>query len=109
MVSALEKWDSHIEAGTRRITERANSVEKGGGGGDNGGMGTDVALLKYRADQSDQRMERMEGKLDTILERVSGMPTINGMWGMVATVLGICVASVGTVIAILTWLQGFHH
>lgn len=106
---ASEKWDYRIEEGGRRLAERSNSVEYGGGGGDNGGMETDISLLKYRADAADQRMERIEGKLDTLIARTAAMPTINGMWGMIATVLGLCIASVGIIIAVLTWLQGFHH
>lgn len=85
------------------------SLEQNGGDGYNSGMDTRLAVLEYRANAADQRMERMESKLDTLLDRTAKMPTISGMWGMIATVIGVCAASLGVVIAILTWLQGFHH
>lgn len=89
-------------------TDRMEEPTYGGGDGGGSNMVSRITLLEYRAEAADQRMARMEDKLDRVLETVSKMPTINGLWGMIATVLGICIASVGTVIAILTWLQGFH-
>jgi len=89
--------------------ETHKPIEYGSGGGDNGGMDPEVAVLKHRADASDQRMARIEDKLDVLIDRTSKMATVNGLWGMVATVVGLCAASVGVIVAILTWLQGFHH
>lgn len=79
------------------------------GGGDNGGMEPRIAVLEHRAEAADQRMARMEDKLDRLIEATSKLPSTNAMWTMVASVIGICAASVGVIVAILTWLQGFHH
>ncbi len=80
-----------------------------GGGGDNGGMDPRIAVLEHRAEAADQRMARIEDKLDRLIEATTKLPSTNAMWTMVASVIGICAASVGVIVAILTWLQGFHH
>ncbi|GFE94748.1 hypothetical protein DmAi_28070 [Acetobacter persici] len=68
-----------------------------------------IGTLRYRAEAANQRMARMEDKLDRLIEATSKLPSTNAMWTMVASVIGICAASVGVIVAILTWLQGFHH
>lgn len=102
--------DSAIQKGPENWFKKPDKkVGNGSGDGYGSDMDTRLAILEHRADAADRRMERMEGKLDTLLDRTAKMPTISGMWGMIATVIGVCAASLGVVIAILTWLQGFHH
>ena len=40
----------------------------------------DLAVLKYRAEQSDKRMERIEAKLDTLIVSTARLPTQAGLW-----------------------------
>lgn len=98
------------QATLRAVTEKnASSFHPGSGGGNSGGMDPRIAVLEHRAEAADQRMARMEDKLDRLIEATSKLPSTNAMWTMVASVIGICAASVGVIVAILTWLQGFHH
>jgi hypothetical protein len=78
-----------------------------GGPGDNfGGMETRVAKLEARADTNDQRLERIEGKLDRIIERLGAMPTTAGLWGMVATVIATGLAIAGLTFMIASYAAG---
>ncbi|MDN7351800.1 hypothetical protein [Acetobacter senegalensis] len=86
-----------------------DSIKNDGSGGGGADMEPRIAVLEYRAESADQRMARMEDKLDRLIEATSKLPSTNAMWTMVASVIGICAASVGVIVAVLTWLQGFHH
>lgn len=72
-------------------------------------MAERIAILEHQAKTAESRMERIEDKLDRAIEMLGRTATTNGLWTMVATVVGLCAASVGVIVAILTWLQGFHH
>lgn len=91
------------------IMERQKIIENGGGPPNNGDMDARIAVLEHQAKSAEERMGRIEDKLDRLLETTSKLPTTNGLWGMVATVIGVCAASLSVIVAILTWLQGFHH
>lgn len=54
-----------------------------------------IAKLEARADITDQRMARIEDKLDRVLEKLSDLPSKGGLWGMVATVIGVGLAISG--------------
>mgnify|MGYP003363219701 CR=1 FL=1 len=105
----------YIEEVRGSVTELKNlrpshkTLGRTGGGGDNDGMDPRIAVLEHRAEAADQRMARIEDKLDRLIEATTKLPSTNAMWTMVASVIGICAASVGVIVAILTWLQGFHH
>ncbi|MBU8545510.1 MULTISPECIES: hypothetical protein [Roseomonadaceae] len=84
----------------------------GSGDGHPPGMDTELALLKQRADQADQRMARMEGTLDRmddrlvrITEVLGSVATRNTVWAALGTGAAIAFAVVGVFIAILTYLQ----
>ena len=51
-----------------------------------------IGDLNARAHATEKRLDSIENKLDTLLERSAKQPTIAGMWGMIATVIGIAVA-----------------
>jgi hypothetical protein len=61
-----------------------------------------------RADAADARMIRVESLLTDIRVDLAKKPTVGGLWGMVATTLGIAIAMIGVFIGILTYLQAFH-
>lgn len=77
----------------------------GGGDGTSGGMER-IARLEARADMTDQRLTRIEDKLDKVLDRVGSLPTANGLWGMVATVIGVGLAIAGLTFAVATYAAG---
>jgi hypothetical protein len=64
-----------------------------------------VVRIEEWAKLADARMGRIEDKLDRMNERLSSMPTVNGLWGMVATVLGVALTVVAIVAAILACRQ----
>jgi hypothetical protein len=75
-------------------------------------MDTEVALLKQRADQTDQRLERMEGKLDQIVASLRDVATKEDVkeakraaWQALGVGAGIAFAVVAAFIAVLTYLQ----
>lgn len=76
-----------------------------GGDGTYGDMER-VAKLEARADMTDQRLGRIEDKLDRLLERTGSLPTTNGLWGMVATVIGVGLAISGLTFVIAEWVKG---
>lgn len=63
-----------------------------------------IAKLEAQAGTTDQRLGRIEDKLDRVLERISALPTQTGLWGMIATVIGVSLAMVGCVIAVIALL-----
>ncbi|QYU68445.1 hypothetical protein J4558_27215 [Leptolyngbya sp. 15MV] len=52
-----------------------SALDGGSGDGQPPGMDTELALLKQRADQTDKRLERIEGKLDRITDILGGVAT----------------------------------
>lgn len=76
---------------------------KGDGGGNTFNPMERIAKLEVRADYAEQRLIRIEDKLDRVLEKLGSMPTTNGLWGMIATVIGV-----GISIAGLTFMIAQH-
>lgn len=66
---------SHWESARAANDATPAAVAIGGGDGQPSDMQTEIALLKQRADQADQRMERMDGKLDQIMEGLRQVST----------------------------------
>jgi hypothetical protein len=98
----------------RQEADSAGSAHLAYGGSDGHppSMETEIALLKQRADQSDQRMARIEDKLDRIVdkldgfgERLAGVATKATVWTALGTGAGIAVAIVALFVGILTYLQ----
>jgi hypothetical protein len=70
-----------------------------GGNGHPPGVDSDVAVLKYRADQADARMARVEDKLDRIGEAINGLRTEIARVPTRAEQRGQTVAVISTVVA----------
>jgi hypothetical protein len=75
-------------------------------------METEVALLKQRADQADQRMGRVEDKLDRIAETLTHLATKddvkraeNAAWNALGVGAGIAFAVIAIFVGILAYLQ----
>jgi anti-sigma factor RsiW len=58
----------------------------------------DKTLDEIKAEQRDQRQI-----LGDIRDRLARMPTVNGLWGMIATVLAIGIAIAGLTFAVAQW------
>jgi TolA-binding protein len=87
-------------------------LERGGGDGQPPGMETEIALLKLRVDQTDQRLERMEGKIDRLTDAVqsigiqlSGAATKTTVWAALGTGAAIAFAVIAIFVAVLAYLQ----
>ena len=76
-----------------------------GGGPHPPDMDGRVVRIEEWAKLAGARMGRIEDKLDRMNERLSSMPTVNGLWGMVATVLGVALTVVAIVAAIFAYRQ----
>lgn len=66
--------------------------------GDGGGTFIDmerIARLEAQMESVDKRLDKIDDKLDRLLERTGSMPTTNGIWGMIATVIGVGLAISG--------------
>lgn len=81
------------------------AVATGGGDGHSPGMEARITRLEILAEQAEKRSDRTDTKLDTIIDRLAHMPTVAGLWGMVATVIGVAVGMLAAFIAILAYLQ----
>ncbi len=75
-------------------------------------MDTELALLKQRADQADQRLGRMEGKLDQIGETLRSLATKEDVkraesaaWNALGVGGGVALALVALLVGVLTYLQ----
>lgn len=79
-------------------------LHSGGGGGTSDNMETRVKALEVRADMVDQRLSRIETKLDTVIEKVAGMEgeirRLPGYPGLI-TVAGVLVALVAAIVRFL--------
>jgi hypothetical protein len=89
-----------------RLMEKKKSEAFDGGGGGNHipPMEARIAVLEHRAEEAAKRMDAMDAKLDRILEKVAGLPTTNGLWGMVATVIGVALAMVAITFSVAEWV-----
>lgn len=74
-----------------------------------------MSLINYRLDQyekhadaADARMVRVESLLTDIRVDLARKPTVAGLWGMVATTIGVAIAMIGVFVGVLTYLQAFH-
>jgi hypothetical protein len=75
----------------------------------------EITLITYRLDQfekradaADARMGRVEALLTEIRVDLARKPTVAGLWGMVATTIGVAIAMVGAFVAVLAYLQALH-
>jgi hypothetical protein len=82
----------------------AERLQSGGDGGNNGGMER-VARLEAQMESVDRRLDRIDEKLDRIIERTGSLPTMNGLWGMIATVVGVGLTIAGLTFAIAEWVK----
>jgi hypothetical protein len=78
------------DTGTALITDRLDQFEK-------------------RADAAEARMGRIESLLTDIRVDLARKPTVAGLWGMVATTIGVAIAMVGVFVAVLAYLQAFRQ
>lgn len=83
----------------------APATETGGGGPEDPMMNERVAKLEVRAEYVDQRLDQMNSKLDRIVERMDALPTVSGLWGMIATVIGVGLAISGLTFVIAEWVK----
>ncbi len=75
-------------------------------------MDTEIALLKQRADQADQRLGRMEGKLDQISDVLRHVATKedvkraeNASWNGLAVGGSVAIAIMALFVGVLAYLQ----
>lgn len=66
-------------------------------------MNERIAKLEARADFTERQLDKMDSKLDTIIGKLGGMPTTNGIWGMIATVIAVGIAIAGLTFAIASY------
>jgi len=72
-VSAMRRWEERIGERERRVQNRHNPIESGGGGGDNGGMDVlepRVAVLEQIASDTRDTLKRMETDTRDALKRI---------------------------------------
>jgi hypothetical protein len=65
-----------------------------------------VDMLDKRMDRIDAKLDGMDGRLRGIELTLAKMPTVNGLWGMIATVLGIALAIAGLTFMVAEWVKG---
>jgi tetrahydromethanopterin S-methyltransferase subunit G len=65
-----------------------------------GGEMERVVRLEAQMESVDRRLDKIDEKLDRIIERTGRLPTTNGLWGMIATVIGVGLAISGLTFAI---------
>ena len=87
----------------------ARALDHGGGSGQNPPMESRVTRLEEWAKQSDQRMGRIEGKLDRIGDLLSGLPTRRDLNASIVSgiAIGLTVLAlvVGGIIGGLSWVK----
>jgi hypothetical protein len=84
------------------------SLASYGGGGDNTGMEQRVTRLETHFEyvQKDigeikKDIGEIKSDLSAIKDRLKALPTINGFWGMIATVLGVSLTMIGAVVGVV--------
>lgn len=104
--------DSVISFPIRQGSGGSMSLAPGGGDGHPPGMEAEIAVLKQRADQADQRMARVEDKLDriegtltAIQVQLGGVATKGTVWAALGTGAGIAFAVVALFVGVLAYLQ----
>lgn len=107
-ISKQEHWAQMQANASSRQSDSTAFLKSGGGSGTYDGMER-IAKLEARADMADQRLVRIEDKADKILEKLGGMPTTNGLWGMIATVIGVGLAIAGLTFAIADFASKIPH
>lgn len=107
-----ESLKAHWSDAQKMSASLPTKLASRGGDGHPPGMETEVALLKQRADQTDQRLERMEGKLDQIVEGLRHVATKddvreakNASWQALGIGSATALAVLAIILAILTYLQ----
>lgn len=105
------------QTGTARpISNVPVQLQTGGGGPIFPAMETEIALLKQRADQTDKRLESMDGKLDGLVKSigdlsvaVAKLPTKDTLasWTQQMAIGALAVAAliVGGIIGGLSWIK----
>jgi hypothetical protein len=58
-------------------------------------------LADKRFEAADARMQRIKDSLTEMKIALSRLPTINGLWGMIATVIGVSLTMIALVVGIL--------
>jgi len=87
-----------------RSKGRPGDLKSDGGGGTFDGMER-IARLEAQMESVDKRLDRIDGKLDRIIERTGALPTTNGLWGMIATVIGVGLAIAGLTFVVAEWVK----
>lgn len=98
------------------VVASAAQLRTGGGGPTFPSMETEIALLKQRADQTDKRLESMDGKLDGLVKSigdlsvaVAKLPTKETLasWTQQMAIGALAVAAliVGGIIGGLAWVK----
>ena len=84
-------------------------LQHGGGGPILPGMESDIAVLKYRADVTDARFDKIDQKLDKLIERTADLPTKRDLWAWkwqcTARSVGTMAFVVGGIIGGLSWIK----
>lgn len=90
-----------------RLSEptEGRTIDGDGGGPHDSDMEARVIKLEVIAEQAEKRFDRMQSTLDRIDGRLASMPTVGGLWGMIATVIGVSLAVLALVAAIFAWRQ----
>src|SRR5665213_770730 len=71
---------------------KAGGARSSRGGGGGAGGGDSSSDMDVRVNHLEERIGRVEGKLDTIIERLAGIATRSDMRNYVFTALGLMVA-----------------
>jgi len=107
-VSQREAWKA-MQASRGRPVEPELPLFGGGGGDTSGPMETRVTRLEVQMENVDRTMRSIDGKLDTVNNRLSQLPTRGdlGSWRLQWTALALAVVAVviGGIIGGLAWIQ----
>lgn len=108
VVSLHPKFSEAIENAAQAAVDR-RALRQGGSPPTFPGMDPDVAVLKYRAEQTDARFEKIDQKLDKLIERMAELPTRRDLWAWkwqwTALAVGTIAVVVGGIIGGLSWIK----
>lgn len=99
----MKRADNNLNQGAEEKSD--TPVDGGGRGPHDPSMEARVTKLELIAEQTEKRFDRMQSTLDRIEQRLASMPTVGGLWGMIATVIGVSLAVLAIVAAIFAWRQ----